>query len=248
MQTGCQGPFCHGTGGFCGCNCKCCPPPCCPVVAVYFDCGASQSSTNPGGCTFTPKTEAWANLQLETPTLEVPMFSNKPILSKDSAFIYGASVTNCSVPCETICVQLSCGGNNMPCCCLEICDGKVLSVGNGYVTAPTTVEIPGCLTGTVLLNGQPPPVFVCDCQEVCVSIVTENNCCMCQQVDVKCSLCPTSLKPLLRHKPIWKRKIDSRTGKTKINSTTGLPMIVIDKKELSRRIATRIKQSRRRRK
>lgn len=38
MATGCQGPFCHGTGGWCGCNCKCCPPPCCPVVSVRFQC------------------------------------------------------------------------------------------------------------------------------------------------------------------------------------------------------------------
>ena len=38
MATGCQGPFCHGTGGWCGCNCKCCPPPCCPVVSVSFQC------------------------------------------------------------------------------------------------------------------------------------------------------------------------------------------------------------------
>jgi len=251
MNTGCQGPFCHGTGGWCGCNCKCCPPPCCPVITVFFDCGAPQSTANPGGCVFSPPVMpmAWSEISVPLPA-PIPEFSQKPIISEDKRFMFGAGVSNCSVPCQTICVELKCGGLGMPCCCLELIDGKILSVGNGYVTAPATVEIPGCLTATVLINGLPPPVFVQDCQEVIVTLVTNNDCCTCEQVDAKCGTCPipilTFASSFAKNNPLWKRKIDARSGKTKINPKSGKPILGIDKNELIKRILNRMKKSRRR--
>lgn len=251
MKTGCSPPYCHGTGGWCGCNCQCCPPPCCPVVAVYFDCGAPQSEQNPEGCVFSPPAFAasWNNIQVPLPA-PIPEFSKKPIISDDRKYIFGAGVSNCSVPCQTVCVELKCGGNDMPCCCIEILDGKILSVGNGYVTAPATVELPSCLNATVLINGLPPPVFVQDCQEIVVTLITENDCCSCEQIDVKCA--PCAVNPSFasgfgaRSKPLFKRKIDARTGKTKINPKSGLPIVGYDKNELIRRILERIKKSMRR--
>jgi hypothetical protein len=243
MNTGCSGPFCHGKGGWCGCNCKCCPPPCCPVIAVFFDCGAPQTPQNPQGCVFSPPMSAWDDIQVPLPA-PMPEFSRKPIVSDDKRYAFGQSVSNCSVPCETICVELRCGGSDKPCCCLELLNGKIFSVGNGYVTAPSTVSIPGCETADVYINGFPPPVFVNDCEEIHVTIVTENDCCQCQQIDATCSLCPVSLR-YARQKPLWSRKVDARTGKMKINPKSGMPIITINRTELIKRIFTRIKMLRR---
>jgi hypothetical protein len=191
---------------------------------------------------------AWNAINVPLPA-PIPQFSKKPIMSEDRRFIFGAGVTNCSVPCETICVELKCGGNNMPCCCLELLDGKILSVGNGYVTAPAVISISGCISATVLINGLPPPVFVQDCQEVVVTLVPINDCCQCEQIDVKCGKCPTlSLtfaSSFSRTKSLFKRKIDARSGKTKINPKSGKPILGIDKNELIKRILNRMKKSRR---
>ncbi len=243
MKTGCQGPFCHGTGGWCGCNCKCCPPPCCPVIAVYFQCGAPYSPSNPAGCVFPTPMAPWAELDLPLPIPELPKFSHKPIISEDSKFMFGSGPIPCSVPCETICVELRCGGMGMPCCCLELLNGRILSVGNGYVTAPSTVTIPGrCDIADVYINGLPPPVFVLDCEEIVVTVVPrDTTCCQCQQINVACAPCPITTFAL---KPLWKRKIDSRTGKSKYDPRTGKPLLRINKNELMRRVLSRIKKSR----
>lgn len=252
MQTGCQGPFVNGTGGFCGCDCKCCPPPCCPIVAVYFDCGSPKSDDNPQGCTFSmslapDSTPLWADLNLQLPIPELPEFSKEPIRSKDGRFKLGNGSVPCSVPCANICVELKCGGGSTPCCCLQIKDGKILSVGNGYVTAPTTVPIDNdCTQATVLLNGNPPPIFVNDGAEIIVTLIPDHtDCCQCQQVNVLCAPCPKSMGFASKQIPLWKRKTDSRTGKIKINPKTGLPLIMINKAELLRRIIERTRKSRR---
>lgn len=246
MNTGCQPPFCHGTGGFCGCNCKCCPPPCCPCIMVYFQCCPPSTlalAVSPGE--FDAPATTWDNLPLEIPIPELPDFNSKPIFSIDGRFTLGFGSVPSTCPCETICVEIKCGGNMMPCCCLELLNGIIYSVGNGYVTAPTTVIIPGCGVATVYINGLPPPVFVNDCEEIIVTLVVNSPCCAteCQQVNAVCTPCGILA---MTKAPIWKRKVDSRTGKTKINPNTGKPIIVINKKELMKRILNRIKKSKRR--
>lgn len=252
MSTGCQPPYCHGTGGFCGCNCKCCPPPCCPVISVYFQCCQPM----PLELTQSAATSlAWDNLPLNGPILEkLPEFSEEPIISEDGNFSLGFGSGPPSCPCVTTCVELQCGGFGMPCCCLELLDGVIYSVGNGYVTAPTTVNVPGCGEATVLINGLPPPVFVNDCDIIVVTlmvIVTDPPCCtsQCYQIDVQCSPCPSPMAMAgdSPRTPLWKRKIDPRTGKTKINPNTGRPIITVSKSELLKRVIKRINQSKRRR-
>ena len=259
MITGCQPPYCHGTGGFCGCNCKCCPPPCCPVIAVYFDCGALCTPLNPEGCNpceTTPFAAKWDSLALQTPVPEnLPEFNNKPIFSAGGDFTLGCGSIPCSIPCRTVCIEIKCGGLDMPCCCLELIDGVIYAVGNGYVTAPTTVDMEDCGIGTILINGLPPPVFVNDCEIITVQIITEiltieaGSCpcaCECCLIDIKCAPCITPMA--MATKPIWKRKIDPRTGKTKINPKTGRPIIVIDKNELIKRALNRLNKLKGRRK
>lgn len=238
--TGCNGPFKRGRGGInaCGCNCKCCPPCCYGVVSVFFDCGGAQSPTNPAGCDFTVTPFQMA------PPQQMPTFSNFPILSANGQFILGPTTCPSSVPCQTVCVPVKCGGNNCPCCCIEICDGNtLLSVGNGYVTAPSTVTVDGCLTFTVLINGLPPPVFVCDAEPICVTLAhdPDDPCCRCEPISVQPGCCPptpgvafTGLVAYQR-RPLWKRKTDPETGKLKINPYTGKPIIILDKSELVRR-------------
>ncbi len=249
MKTGCQPPYCHGTGGFCGCNCKCCPPPCCPVIAVYFDCGSTQSPDNPQGCP--PSVSLWEDLPLELPLPQddLPDFFKGPIFSEDRKFTLGLGSIPCSIPCQTICVEIRCGGFDLPCCCLELLDGRIFSVGNGYVTAnELTVEVPGCGTADVLINGLMPPVFVSDCEEIIVTLqLRDQTCCHCtNQIDVQCSPCTPRFSMAAVKAPLWKRKIDPRTGKTKLNPNTGKPIIVINKTELLKRVKKRVNQSKRR--
>lgn len=255
MKTGCQGPFVNGTGGFCGCNCKCCPPTCCPFVAVYFDCGSAATPENPSGCTFpmslAPRENPlWTDLTPQLPTPELPEFNNDPILSKDGRFRLGTGSVPCSVPCSNICVELTCGGGETPCCCIQIKDGKILSVGNGYVTAPTTIPIDNdCTEATVFLNNMPPPIFVNDGQEIIVTLMPmDAECCECRQTEVLCAQCPKPMGFANKLYPLLQRKTDKRTGKIKINPKTGLPLITINKAELVRRILARTQKSRRRRK
>ena len=246
MSTGCQGPYCHGTGGWCGCNCKCCPPPCCPHISVYFACGSPSND-----CKDTPPPHAMANWNVKLKSLKetnLPDFDPTPIISDDGRFTFGSGNDPCpSIPCTTICVELSCGGMT-PCCCLELLEGKIYAVGNGHVTAPESVPIPdpqgNCGDATVLINGKTPPVFVHDCDEIKVTI-SSDSCCPCDQIAVRCAPCPTSLAS---RKALFKRKVDQRTGKPKINPKTGKPIIYLDKAELKKRILSRINKLQRRRK
>ena len=133
----------------------------------------------------------------------------------------------------------------MPCCCLELLDGIILSVGNGYVTAPTNVSAGQCGNALVYINGSPPPVFVEDCEPIEVTLVlTDGTCCTtCSPIDIACAPCP--ITSFAARKPLFKRKVDLRTGKVKLNPNTGKPIIVLNKTELLKRIKHRMGQSKR---
>lgn len=248
-KTGCEGPFKNGTGGWCGCNCKCCPPPCCQIISVYFQCGAPLTPENPYGCDFEESCASFTPMSCDPPLSfmppQIPKFNLKPIVSEDKKFTLGGGSTTCSVPCDTVCVEVYCGGI-LPCCCLQLIGGIIYAVGNGYVTAPSTVEIPGCGEANVLLNGMTPPIFVLDGEIVTVTLTFDPEypecCCCCEQIDIDCSPCSGAFA---NKQSLWKRKVDPRTGKTKINPKTGKPMIVINKKELIKRVISRIRSSRR---
>lgn len=173
----------------------------------------------------------------------MPTFDPRPIISKDKRFIFGATAGNCSVPCETVPVPVSCG-SSPACCCLELLDGEIVAVGNGYVTAPEEITAgqPGdnnCTKYFVKLNGQTPPVWVNDCESVTVTLEPESGCCECNQADIQCGP-PTSFRGMFSPaNRLWKRKTDPIGGKVKINPKTGKPLVVIDKRELLRRLAIR---------
>jgi len=135
----------------------------------------------------------------------------------------------------------------MPCCCLELLEGVIYAVGNGYVTAPATVDAGTCGMANVLINGSPPPVFVADGEPINVTLEMASGCCTtCSPIDIVCAPCPITSFAL--RKPLFKRKVDPRSGKVKINPNTGKPIIVLNKTELLKRIKHRMEQSKRRRK
>jgi len=202
MQTGCQGPYVNGTGGFCGCNCKCCPPNCCKVISVYFDCGSPYDPEDaPLGCDYTcppfvmpmqaTKPQLWESISLPEPPTELPEFSNIPINSKDGKFQLGTGSIPCTIPCSNVCVELKCSGAT-PCCCLQLVGTKIYSVGNGYVTAPSSVIIDSsCESANIFINGSPPPVFVMDGQEIIVTLKPTGGGCNCPIIRTLLSTSPT---------------------------------------------------------
>jgi hypothetical protein len=167
------------------------------------------------------------NIELEVPVPQIPDFTFKPILSEDGRFSLGSGSVPCSVPCATVCVTVSCGGVT-PCCCVEAVDSRIYAVGNGTVVAPTSITVPGCGTGTVLINGQTSPVFVNDGQIIHVTIIPSDSCCCCEQISSTFGSCPIT---------IWKRKIDPRSGKT---------TLYVNKKLLIERIKERRRLTRNR--
>ena len=52
--TKCTGPYKRGTGGYCGCECKCCPPPTAGVI-WRFCCSSSSSSSSESSSSDSPK-------------------------------------------------------------------------------------------------------------------------------------------------------------------------------------------------
>lgn len=50
----CQAPYVHGVGGWCGCDCKCCPPCACNTMCAVFQAGADPATGSeiPCGCTY----------------------------------------------------------------------------------------------------------------------------------------------------------------------------------------------------
>lgn len=240
MATGCQGPFCHGTGGWCGCNCKCCPPPCCPVVSARFQC-----VLNPPCPPAMAEDIVWQD-GLPEPPQPMPTFDKKPIFSKNKNFLFGGPFpTSTSLPVQAICVPIFPGSPGV--CCFEVINGGIVAVGNGYVNAPTSIVADnGCNNYKVKINGKVPPVWVNDCDPIVITLEPVETCCVCQLVDISCGPCQNNIGMLyLPQNRLWKKLINRSNNKIRINPETGLPYIYIDKAELLRRIIERRQKLRR---
>jgi hypothetical protein len=236
MATGCQGPFVNGSGGWCGCDCRCCPPEdmitC--VLIVYGPPPEQPMPMTQGSFT------ADHGLELPGPPQEMPSFE-RPSLSFDGRFIFGGPAQTCSVPCEAFNVRVTPGGPT-PLCGFQYTNGEIIAVGNGHVTAdPIDRDVPGCGTLKVQINGQDPPVFVNDGGVITVTLFYEDPwnsfCCECIEIlEVPGCYQMAMLRPM-GMRGLLKRSM--KAGKPRINPTTGLPMIVMDKKEIIRRLQQR---------
>ncbi len=185
-------------------------------------------------------------LDLPGPPQEMPSFDEPQPISHDKGFLFGGPSRTCSVPCATWDVILTPATGNTPLCGFQVHDCNIIAVGNGNVMAtPVTHDVPSCGTIKVQINGMDPPVFVTDGSTITVSLVYQDPwnvwCCACIEV------CPHAMlgmmgimKSLLRYK--------TGKGKVKLDPKTNRPIIVIDKKELMRRIIERRQRLRRKKK
>lgn len=237
MAFGCQGPFVNGTGGWCGCDCKCCPPDD-MVQSILLTFGPPAPAPMAAG-------EYTANhhLNLPGPPQEMPEFDTSPIVSENMRFVFGAPGPLCSVPCEAFNVIIKPGPVN-PLCGFQVINGNIIAVGNGFVTAdPLTHTIPDCGTIQILINGQVPPVLVADGQLITVTLMYldpwNEFCCAC----VELVQVPGMYLRAIEKGKLFKYAMVGK--KPKINPLTGLKMVVIDKAEVRRRIEARMKQLRR---
>lgn len=182
-------------------------------------------------------------LKLPDPPQTMPEFDMTPIMSKDRRFLFGGPAQTCSIPCTTYDVNLI-PNSVLPVCGFQVNNCIIKAVGNGWVNiSPNYVlDIPNCGKVDVLVNGLPSPVYVTDGSIIDISLYYEPgwNADCCSSIiacPVKCLSAQSMVKNLLRYK--------MKEGKMRINPETGLPIVVIDKKELLRRIIERRQKSRR---
>ena len=202
------------------------------ITLTKFQGGGSCWEALPASITFTggssskPTPNAYRDVQLPEWDQKIPSFTEPRPVSPDGTFVLG---DNGSIPCEVIPVEVKCASVD-GCCGLQTINGKIVAVGNGYVTATTPISADnGCGEYDVTLNGATPPVWVNDGDIITVELISTGSGCTCTPIG-------TEIKPIVR---LWKKLTDRRTGKMKINPKTGKPRIVLDKGELLRRIQLR---------
>jgi len=192
-----------GTGSYCGCNCKCCPPcPCYTSWTYVYLCGTS-SSIYPPGCDCTPIVSPPNNEAFRAPSLDVefPDFEYPSYMFNEGGYVFAqndeltpvcideegnvipcppgssipvTSVPSCSIPCTTVTITLSTSG-----CCLYGSGFSFTAIGAG------TVSLSGCGNAcsgsfSCSINGGGTSVSVGDCGGVGVSITPPSAyCCSC---------------------------------------------------------------------
>lgn len=173
----CVPPYCHGTGDWCGCNCRCCPPPCCDLIRLTYHCGSHTSGCGLGEESFEcvcdgPVLGGFTELA-EFPTFDQEAFLFSLKDNELAAQLFGGpSSVPCSVPCQPIYVDLITDG-----CCLEILGGTIYAVGSGIVSASIAAS-PDC--GFCGANG---PTISTDCcgeipEILAAKISSSGGCCL----------------------------------------------------------------------
>ena len=236
---GCSGPFVRGSGGeWCGCECNCCPPPCCAVTWT-FECGTPVADYASGCDCVLDAPEPEEEEDEEEPMElmagpdglpDFPDFDFAPISSPDGQFVFALGST-CSIPCQTLVVCVSTDA-----CCIEYDGGGVYNVGSGnvcayicggggafsndcecnVVNAPQPVamlsEYDDCMGFTVYVNGEEGCAYVPDGGGVGVSLESGNGmCCPCCLVDGP--TCPTASLMSRRRMLLQKRQQKINKGR-----------------------------------
>jgi hypothetical protein len=175
----CVPPYCLGTGGWCGCNCKCCPPsPCYSSWTYTYECGTLFTEWYSGGGPDLGCTCIFAFRAPSAP-IEFPDFNYRLLQEDENGFVFaqaGAPGTDpaCIIPCATHNIVLSYTG-----CCLYGSGFSFVTVGSGTATlspCPTTT----CGNFTCDINGGGSSVTVGDCTTLTITITPPAiNCCSC---------------------------------------------------------------------
>ena len=220
----CTPPLCNGTGGWCGCNCNCCPPSgCCTTVTQEFKCGtpyADYEGTPNDGCQCTTA-PFWAGLQLAEGELSIPMPNFSFDAEDEDEFVW-ALTNGCSIPCATVSVTISTTG-----CCLQVVGSTITVVGSGTVSASGGTGGPAsCGTITVNVNGTPGSAVLNNCDTVTITLTSAESCCTCCLISTACNS-PMGFAPVF----LRKTSIDQGTTKNYLNKAALLERM----KKLNRR-------------
>lgn len=245
-------PEALGSGGWCGCDCYCCPPcPCYETLRATIKPGTKTSNwiVPPGppgqGCdceSYTPLRSA------ELPSLEnkFPEFNYDPkddfvfsikeneYIDENGDVVY-ALATGCSIPCEPADIAVDFSG-----CCMYNAETTTSPTGVTFtfiavkqgtvsVTAP---ETSGCGEITVTINGQTTKsLSVNDCTNVTISVIAKTPADADEYTQQCCEFCSEEgsmslLADCAKSTPIFLKK----------NITTGLKKTYINKNYIKRKI------------
>lgn len=162
----CNGPFIYGHGGACGCNCRCCPPPCCDKIKIKYKCGL-RSLINGGAISPAPclcqNLPCCGGSDTQPGSITVTMNGNSVSLTKsgNGTWEYVPVPFFCGINCNCLMtpnLTVSCSGNNnwtlifsdsgcnsddSSCNCSTI-------IGNNNITVPLTGD---CNGGIINLTG-----------------------------------------------------------------------------------------------
>lgn len=180
--------YANGTGGWCGCNCNCCPPqPLYSTVTVVF-CVGTPASDWAGplpdlGCDCGPVHEITkVGLRSKNlPALQaMPAFGQEDFLgSDDGLFVFALSAGGC-IPAHTVTVTYSTTGLGF-----WVSGTTIYAVGGGTVTAVAdTASIVGCGTLTPLVNGSPSTATVSDGDTITPGLLNSDStygCTVCEE-------------------------------------------------------------------
>ena len=239
----CTPPLCHGTGGWCGCNCNCCPPnPCYTSWTYIYLCGTDTGSWDGpppnAGCdcaniTISPIGNSPFRapaLSVDFPEFEYPkileekgyVFGLEEIPNISSGYVFALDTQSCSIPCETVTVTLSFTG-----CCMYGSDFSFDAVGSGTVSISCDSSSV-CGPFSCSVNGSS-SAYVSNCDPISVSIVpTVESCCGCCLVSSKGNLLSTHFALAYKHR----------------NVTTGIQKHYINKQAILNRISEKVRSKR----
>jgi hypothetical protein len=216
----CIPPYVNGIApSFCGCKIecvKCCPPPCCTSITLTYEIGPpydeeetpegckcedptpaapapSAPSPTPGILARDAEEENWETVNLGTHVIPFPKFRNQ-IKDAPENFVF-ALAGSCSVPCETISIDLTTDG-----CCIEIVgqsgsnfgpNVEMRAVGDGNISASASqgaCKFDLSINGTIL-DEETTDVFVTDGNTIVVAVSPkgESECCVPCWIDTQCT-------------------------------------------------------------
>lgn len=166
-------PFARGTGGWCGCDCGCCPP-LNTFDTVYVEYEVGTPNNAPLMIQATKSTRA----RNAPEPVDFPDFDHEPI-SSDERFVFALAGGGCSVPIEPLTATITTTGFGM-----ELNAGVIYAVGDGIVSVvvdPTSFDT-SCGEITGYINGVAGGTFVADGQVIDIVVESEDPVC-CEVVE-----------------------------------------------------------------
>jgi hypothetical protein len=191
----CKPPYYMGTGGYCGCNCKCCPPLCYKKWTYVYLCGTNntqwqgignaQGCDCPSGASFALPlkenkfTKNLPSLEIDFPDFEYPQletFSFDLDEEENSKQKVSALALNsaCTIPCTTVTITVTTTG-----CCLYGSGFSFNAVNSGIISISGCLDTCGEPFGCSI-NGNGTSTFVGDGGAIDVIISPPSSyCCSC---------------------------------------------------------------------